>query len=370
MGKDYYQILGVPRAASEDDIKKAYRKMAIKHHPDKNPNNRQAAEEKFKDINEAYEVLSDTKKRQIFDQVGEEGLKGGGGGPGGPGGMPGGMPGGFNFGGPGSSFSFSSSGFPGGGSGFQPRDANDIFRQFFGMGGMFGGMGGGGAGMEDNEQGGQRGGFPGMGGMGGMPGMGGMGGMGGRGRAPSKPSPIKHKLPLTLEELYSGCTKKMRITRNRLNESGQPVPTSKVVEIPVKPGWKAGTKVTFEREGDQNGTSDIPADIVFEVAEQKHARFVRKGDDLIHKRALTLTQALVGHKFNVQTLDGGSVDVDTSNETVTSGWSKRFKGKGMPISKTPGEKGDLVVECDVILPKTPLTREQKQKILEANLPTS
>jgi len=212
----------------------------------------------------------------------------------------------------------------------------------------------------------------GMGGMGGFPGMGGMGG--GRQhqhqRGPQQPAPIKHKLPLTLEELYTGCTKKMRITRNRLNSSGQPEATSKVVEIPVKAGWKAGTKVTFEREGDQNSSSEIPADIVFEVAEQKHPRFVRKGDDLIHKRTLTLTQALVGHKFNVGALDGSNVEVDTSNETVTNGWSRRFKGKGMPISKTPGQKGDLIVECDVLIPKTPLTREQKQKILDANLPNA
>lgn len=92
MGKDYYAILGVPRNASEEDLKKAYKKMALKWHPDRNKDNKEAAEEKFKEIAEAYDVLSDTQKRKVFDQFGEEGLKGGvpegagAGGFGGPGG--------------------------------------------------------------------------------------------------------------------------------------------------------------------------------------------------------------------------------------------------------------------------------------------
>ena len=87
MGKDYYAILGVARSADEEAIKKAYRKAAMKHHPDRNPNNKEAAEAKFKEISEAYEVLSDKQKRAIFDQVGEEGLKGTGPPPGAGGGM-------------------------------------------------------------------------------------------------------------------------------------------------------------------------------------------------------------------------------------------------------------------------------------------
>ncbi|KAG0010114.1 DnaJ sub B member 5, partial [Entomortierella chlamydospora] len=101
MGKDYYNILGVSKDADEDQIKKAYRKLALKYHPDKN--SEPEAKKKFHDISEAYEVLSDKNKRAVFDQFGEEGLKGGAGGPGGPGGPggAGGFPGGF-------------SGFPGG----------------------------------------------------------------------------------------------------------------------------------------------------------------------------------------------------------------------------------------------------------------
>ena len=129
MGKDYYKILGCSKGCSEDDLKKAYRKMALKYHPDKNKS--PGAEEKFKEIAEAYDVLSDPKKREIFDKYGEEGLKGGvPGGGGGSAGFGGGMPGGGSY-----HYSFTG-------------DPRETFRMFFGnedpFGGMFGGLGGGG----------------------------------------------------------------------------------------------------------------------------------------------------------------------------------------------------------------------------------
>lgn len=134
MGKDYYAVLNVKKGATEDELRKAYRKLALKWHPDKNPNDPDGAQKKFQEIGEAYEVLSDKKKREIYDMYGEEGLKGQpaegpeGGMPGGMGGMPGGMggmPGGF-------SFSTSSSGFPSGGFTFHSTDPSKIFEQFFG----------------------------------------------------------------------------------------------------------------------------------------------------------------------------------------------------------------------------------------------
>src|SRR4051794_30837649 len=102
MGKDYYSILGVEKSATEDEIKKAYKKQALKWHPDRNLKNKEQAEAKFKELAEAYEVLSDKQKREIYDRYGEEGLKSGvpppgSSGMGGMGGMPGGMPGGFSF---------------------------------------------------------------------------------------------------------------------------------------------------------------------------------------------------------------------------------------------------------------------------------
>ena len=114
MGKDYYSILGVSRNATDEELKKAYRKLALKWHPDRNKDNKKVAEEKFKDISQAYEVLSDKEKRKMYDMYGEEGVNGTmpQGGPGGmPGGMGGGMPGGFSFGG---------------------MDPRDLFAQLFG----------------------------------------------------------------------------------------------------------------------------------------------------------------------------------------------------------------------------------------------
>ncbi|KAJ2711217.1 Molecular chaperone (DnaJ super), partial [Coemansia spiralis] len=123
MGKDYYAILGVSKDASEEALKKAYRKLALKYHPDRCADgNKEAAESKFKDISEAYEALSDKEKRQIYDQFGEEGLKGGV--P--PGGGGGGFPGAGGFpGGGGTTFSFGQGGF----GGFNPSNPEDIFAQ-------------------------------------------------------------------------------------------------------------------------------------------------------------------------------------------------------------------------------------------------
>ncbi|CAK4775199.1 unnamed protein product, partial [Aphanomyces euteiches] len=145
MGKDYYQVLGVKRDATDDELKKAYRKMALKWHPDKNVNNKEQAQLKFQEVNEAYEVLSDKQKRTIYDQFGEEGLKGG---------MPGngGAEAGAGFF-PGGAQSFRSGSFPGGGFSFHSSDPSKIFEQFFGTSNlheaegmdpmfMFGNMGG------------------------------------------------------------------------------------------------------------------------------------------------------------------------------------------------------------------------------------
>ena len=177
--KDYYAILGVDRNADDDQLKKAYRKMAVKWHPDKNQDKKEKAEAKFKEIGEAYDVLSDKNKRAIYDRYGEAGLKGG---PPPPdptqdAGMPGAQnsPGGGGF-----------KGFGRGGAGpstrqFSAQDAKSLFES------VFGGGGGGFSFGNDDAMGGS---FPGMGGpFGGMSGMGGMGGMGGVGAAPSAQRP-------------------------------------------------------------------------------------------------------------------------------------------------------------------------------------
>ncbi|KAG0197287.1 hypothetical protein BGX28_009227 [Mortierella sp. GBA30] len=375
MGADYYAILGVLKDADENQIKKAYRKLALKYHPDKNA--APEAQKKFHDISEAYEVLSDKNKRAIFDQYGEEGLKGGAGagaGAGGPGGFPGGGFGGFpGGGGGGRTFSFTTAG-PGGmgGGGFHPSDAEDIFRQFFASFGGAGGAGGGaGGGMDDDDDdmrgfggGGMK---SGMGGMGGIPGMGGMGGMGGRARthphhpqtAPEKPPALERPLAVSLEDLQKGVIKRLKVTRKVSGNTSRS--SDKILTIDVKPGWKAGTKIRFPREGDEYPNGAIQ-DIVFTLEEKPHPVFTRRGDDLIMNLELTLLEALTGFSKTIKTLDGKTLPVSASASRVTQpGQEERFPGEGMPISKKPGQKGDLIVKFDVKLP-THLTATQKNTL--------
>jgi len=335
---DYYAVLGVNKKATEDEIKRAYRKLAMKYHPDKNPTNQAAAEEKFKEVTEAYEVLSDKQKREIYDSYGEEGLKEGV-----PSGGPGGMPGGFSF-----------QSFGGGKGGFKPGDARNIFAQLFGMGGM-GGFGG----MDDDEEGGGFSSFsfgPGMGGMGGMSGS--------RGRPQQgppqrKPKTTQFDLPVSLEDLYTGTTKKMKITRLRGGRQ-----ESKVVEISVKAGWKEGTKLTFEGEGDED-PSGVNGDVVFVLKEKPHPVFTRVDRDLHCKMPITLTEALCGFVKRIKHIDGTEIVIDTKakGEVVKPGDSKFFWGKGMP---SKNGNGNVVVNYEIMFPST-LTERQKQLVQEANL---
>ena len=287
MGKDFYKVLGVARGATETELKKAYRKLALKYHPDKNKSS--GAEEKFKEIAEAYEILHDPKKREIYDKYGEEGLKGTPMGPDG-GGHGGGMPGNFSY-------------------QFQ-GDPFQTFRMFFGdedpfanMSNMFGGcvpgMGGqcgagpggsqqfsfvGGEPMHTNQGGS---GFP-FGGMGGFNG-GCCGGQTGGGRQPEKDPPVTHDLQVSLEDIYSGTTKKMKITRNVIAPDGREYKEDKMLTVAVKPGWKEGTKITFPGEGDRH-QSRQPADIIFVIKDKPHPTFSRSGSHIKYKANVGLRE--------------------------------------------------------------------------------
>ncbi|KAJ2009633.1 Molecular chaperone (DnaJ super) [Coemansia thaxteri] len=336
MGKDYYEILGVSKSAGEDDLKKAYRKLALKWHPDRHKEDKEEAEGKFKDISEAYEALSDKQKRQIYDTYGEEGLKGGvppGGGMGG--GFPGGT--GGNFPGGGTTFSFSSGGPGGSFAGFNPSNPEDIFAQLFGGG------------------------------------LGGLSGLGGRvqssnsmdidnGYGSRRPKEVTRSLACTLEELYNGVTKKLKVTRNVQGSSGAMSISEKVLQVDVKPGWKAGTKIRFQKEGDDLGYG--AQDIVFVVQEKPHALFKREGDDLHISLTLSLDEALCGFKKPVQLLSGKAIHVSNSNTIIKPGQVSRMPGYGMPISRQPNSFGALVITYKVQFP-TSLTLGQKEKIHEA-----
>ncbi|PIN09201.1 Molecular chaperone (DnaJ superfamily) [Handroanthus impetiginosus] len=338
MGVDYYKILQVDRSANDDDLKKAYRKLAMKWHPDKNPNNKKAAEAKFKQISEAYDVLSDPQKRAVYDNYGEEGLKGQV--PPGAGGFPGGMDGsgptGFRF---------------------NPRSADDIFSEIFGFGGLSGGMGDMGGGSRASGSRFHRSIFgddiftsfrnAAAGGEGGSSGM------------PRKAAAIERMLPCSLEDLYKGTAKKMKISREVTDSSGRPTTTEEILTIEIKPGWKKGTKITFPEKGnEQRGV--IPSDLVFIIDEKPHSTFKRDGSDLIATQKISLVEALTGYTVQVTTLDGRNLTIPI-NSIISPTYEEVVKGEGMPIPKEPGKKGNLRIKFNVKFPSR-LTSEQKTGI--------
>lgn len=342
MGKDYYKVLGVARGANDDEIKKAYRKLALKYHPDKNKSPQ--AEERFKEVAEAYEVLSDKKKRDIYDQYGEEGLRGG----------MGGMGGGCGGGGGHDSGSFTYQ-FHG--------DPRATFAQFFGTSdpfGVFFGNDGGGANMFYTDMGGDMDdpfGFSGGRGGGGMG-----GGFPGAFRSQSfnvqgspnrkhkaQDPPIEHDLYVTLEDVYGGCQKKMKISKMVMAHDGGARKEEKILNINVKPGWKAGTKITFPREGDQV-PGKIPADIVFIIRDKPHPHFKREGSDIKYMSKISLRQSLCGTAVKVPTLSGETLSISTIGEIVRPNTVKRLQGRGLPFPKEPSRKGDLLVAFDIQFP--------------------
>ncbi|CAG8440660.1 10411_t:CDS:2 [Funneliformis caledonium] len=353
MGKDYYKILGVDKGVDDEALKKAYRKLALKWHPDRHQGDKdkESAEIKFKEISEAFEVLSDKNKRQIYDMYGEEGLKGGAPPPDAGASFAGGFPAGFNFpGGGGTTFTFSSSD----GRGFNPSDPNTIFSQFFkGFGDT-----------DDDFTSAFPGGFRGFGSKSKMSsGFGDFGDFGSdifnRQRGSDGVSEVKHSLPLSLEEIYKGTTKKLKVKRKLIDSaSGKVVQTDKVLEITVRPGMKAGSKFRFPNSGDElpNGETQ---DVVVTLEEKPHPVYTRDGDNLHITLQISLLEALVGFKKTIQTLDGRNL-VITNTSVISPGQEQRFAKEGMP-TKDPIKKGDLVVKYNVLFPAK-LSEAQKSQL--------
>ncbi|GAB4854176.1 hypothetical protein Ancab_022761 [Ancistrocladus abbreviatus] len=304
-----------------DDLKKAYRKLAMKWHPDKNPNDKKEAEAKFKQIAEAYEVLSDPEKREIYDQHGEDGLKDMP--PPGSGGSP----------------------FNSGRRGFNPRSAEDIFAEFFGTSPFGFGPQSRGRSMRFSDAGSSFGGYN-----------------GGDPVLPKKPPPIENILPCTLEELYSGSTRKMKISRTVLDANGKLEPDTEILTIEVKPGWKKGTKITFLNKGNEQ-LNQLPADVVFVIDEKEHDVYKRDGNDLILNHTVTLAEALEGTTVNITTLDGRNLSIPVT-EIISPGYELVVAEEGMPITKEPGHRGDLKIKFDIKFP-TKLTSEQKVALKRA-----
>lgn len=359
MPKDYYKVLGVAKGASSEEIKKAYRKLAHEHHPDKKSGN----ESKFKEINEAYQVLGDQKKRETYDRFGTAEPGGFGGG---AGGWPGGGFGGFQWG-------------QGGQTGFEGvdmGDLGDIFETFFG----------------------------------------GMGGRTGR-RTVTHGSDLETVQEITLEEAYHGVRKNMSI-RTFLTcaackgQGGDPaagtetcatcdgkgevreekrtffgsfsqvkacerchgagkiskktcavckgsgrVSGERKVELDINPGIADGQIIQIKGFGEAGERAAAAGDLYVRVRVKKHPAFERRGDDLVARHELNVFDLLLGRKVTVKTLDGKSVEVEVPAHFNLKD-DLRVPGKGMPRFRSFGN-GDLLVEFILKAPKRLGAKEKK-----------
>ncbi|KAL2916545.1 Type I HSP40 co-chaperone [Polyrhizophydium stewartii] len=346
----FYDLLEVAPDASESDLKKAYRKLALKYHPDKNPD----AGDKFKDISHAYEVLSDSQKRSIYDQYGEEGLSGDG---------------------------------PGG-HGMSPED---LFSQLFG-GGMFGGGRGRPSGprkgkdmahslkvsLEDLYKGKTSklalqkqvlcGTCEGRGGKEGATKT--CTGCNGRGVriVMRQLGPMIQQMQQTCPE----CNGEGEIIRDKdrcKDCKGKKVSTErKILEVFIDKGMQDGQKITFTGEGDQ-APGIIPGDIIIVVEEKPHPRFKRKGSDLYYEAKIDLLTALAGGQFAIPHLDDRVLLVTIlPGEVIKPGETKVVLNEGMPTFKRPYDKGALFVSFEIIFPPTNWTSPAQLAALEKILP--
>ncbi|GJR99356.1 DnaJ homolog subfamily B member 1-like protein [Tanacetum coccineum] len=320
MGVDYYNILKVNRTFTDEELKKSYKKLAMKWHPDKTTS---SDDTKFKQISEAYYVLSDPKKRQIYDLYGEDGLKSG------------------QFDDNNNDIDIKDTR----GANklnprfrFDPRDADEIFNQFF-----FNDDDGGGGGERRKV---------------------GPTGGGERRKVGStvvrrKAETVENKLSCSLEELYKGSKRKMQISRIVLDDSGKPGTLEEILPIHIKPGWKKGTKITFPEKGNQEPGA-APGDLIFVVDEKPHDTFKRDGNDLVFTKRITLLEALTGKTIKVTTLDGRLLIIPLT-DIIKPGHEEVIQNEGMPISKEPGKKGNLRIKIDIKFPSR-LTGDQKSDL--------
>lgn len=180
---------------------------------------------------------------------------------------------------------------------------------------------------------------------------------------PSKGKPVTFDLECSLKELYNGCSKKFNITRKRYNKSGDLVDDTKTFVIQVKPGWKKGTKVSFVNEGDE-GPNVIPADLIFVIQEKENsdAGYAREGSNLIYTYKISLMDALTDCSLQIPTLDQRIISI-ACPEVVSPFYEKTVPNEGMPIAKTPGSKGNLIVRFHILFPKY-LDGNKRSKIRE------
>ena len=327
--KDYYQMLGVQKDASQDEIQKAYRKLARKYHPD--VNKEPQAEVKFKEIGEAYEVLKDPEKRKRYDQFGANWNRVGGG----PGGPPPGWEGvQFDFG-EGGGFDFGDFQGAGGGSGF-----SDFFEMLFG---------GGGPGGRGRRRAGGAAGF------GGSP-------FGGGARAGNN---SEAALPLSLEEAVRGGTREITLSDPATGQQ-------KTLSVKIPEGVRPGQKIRLTGQGSAGMGGGQAGDLLLKVEITPDPRFRIEGSDILTTVAVTPPQAVLGGEADVET-PTGAVRVRIPPRS-SSGRKIRLRGRG--LAQSGGSKGDLLAEIRIIVPEGLTDREielyeqlaeaRMEKVEEAN----
>src|ERR1043165_6671951 len=365
--KDYYAVIGVPASATQDEIKKQYRKLAAKHHPDKKPNDPKAAE-RFKEISEAYQVLGDADKRKQYDQMRQSGAFGGFGGP-----RPGGPFGGARPGGP--------SGGAGGGS-FRFEDLGDV--GLGGIGDIFSSLFGGGGGrarqagpergqvveaqleipfrvgvlggkvpidLEVNEE------CATCHGSGAAPGAkvqtcpecNGRGSIsfGQGGFAVQRPCPM--------------CLGKGQVPTERCGTCGGSgeVRAHKKMNVTVPAGADTGMRIRLKGQGGHGARSGPPGDLLITFQVQPDHFFKREGMDIVAPVPINIAQATLGSKINVKTVDGTKVAIRIPPGTPSG---KRFRVRGQGVKKGD-QSGDLIVQVEVSVPEK-LTEEQERAMRE------
>jgi len=314
--KDYYATLGLTKTATDKEIKQAYRKLARKFHPDVNPGDK-VAESKFKEINEANEVLSDPDKRRKYDELGanwrayENVPPGAQGFPGGFGGFQGPGAGSYTTSGGGQYRTMSQEEVEEmlGGGGF-----SDFFTTFFGGGVHVGGD-------ERRPRGGRR---------------------------VRAGADLEHPVQLTLDEAFHGALRRISLKHDGHTRS---------IDVRIPAGVKDGARVRVAGEGEPGPNGGKAGDLYLRIQVLPHARFERQGDDLTTKVEVPLTTAVLGGEASVATLAGTTVRLRVP-ATTQNGQKFRLKGHGMPMAGKTDERGDLYVVAEVQLPRS-LTPEER-----------
>jgi curved DNA-binding protein len=291
--KDYYKVLGVDKSASQADIKKAYRKLAVKYHPDKNQGNKEA-EAKFKEISEANEVLSNPEKRKKYDQLGANWKHY------------------EQAGAPGADWSqWQQYGSPGGGTGFEfEGNPNDIFGEGSGFSDFFNSFFGGGSRRGGRARGGSSFAFKGQ--------------------------DYSAEIKISLDEAYHGTTRMMDLNGQKLR-------------IKIKPGIPQEQTLKIKGKGGSGANGGEPGDLYLKVLIEDHLLFERKENDLYVNLGIDLYDAVLGSQQEVNTFKG-KVKINIPKGTE-SGKLLRLKGMGMPIYNNPHVFGDLYVRIKVNIPK-------------------